>query len=169
MSAYTASTSSSLKGWSSESVDLLFPAPLDYISPGSPQYLLVDPNRNGTLAISRVPPELLAHAFLLVCEASELGDYSWIVCSHICSYWRRIALETPVLWSHLVFTSAEWVRRCINGSKSSPLIVEAALTNQRIEVLVTAALKVLQRESEESLCGSTLYISEYHSPAHSPY
>ncbi|KAJ6503858.1 hypothetical protein C8R45DRAFT_861405 [Mycena sanguinolenta] len=157
-SAYTVS-SLSLRRHSSESVDLLSPAPLDCISPVSPQNPSVDPNRDGKLAITRLPPELLAQTFLLVCEASELGDYSWVVCSHICSYWRRIALDTPVLWSHLVFTSAEWVRRCISRSKSSPLIIEAALFNTRVDILVTAALKVLgERIARIALRFDALYL-----------
>ncbi|KAJ7245667.1 hypothetical protein B0H12DRAFT_1235778 [Mycena haematopus] len=139
-----ASTSSILRrGWSSESVDLLSPAPFDSIPPVSSQPLPVDPNRHGKLAISRLPPELLAQTFLLVCEASELADYSWIVCSHICSYWRQIALDTPDLWSHVVFTSVEWVRLCIRRSKSSPLIIEASLADRRVEALVSAVLKLL--------------------------
>ncbi|KAF8189498.1 hypothetical protein K438DRAFT_1593166, partial [Mycena galopus ATCC 62051] len=59
------------------------------------------------LAISRLPPELLAQTFIFGCEASDLADYSWIACSHIFSSWRQIALATHQLWGHLVLRSPE--------------------------------------------------------------
>ncbi|KAJ7187019.1 hypothetical protein C8R46DRAFT_850402, partial [Mycena filopes] len=67
--------------------------------------------------INRLPPELLAAIFVLVCEGSKLGDYTWVACSHICSSWRRLALDTAPLWSHIVFTSSEWMRLCLERSK----------------------------------------------------
>ncbi|KAJ6571357.1 hypothetical protein B0H19DRAFT_660012 [Mycena capillaripes] len=106
-----------------------------------------DPDHNEKLGISRLPPELIADMFILLCEESraDLSDYSWIVCSHICSSWRHIALDTPHLWSHVVFSSPEWMRLCIQRSKSSLLIIEAGVTYPLVQSLVSEALQLTER------------------------
>ncbi|KAJ7177194.1 hypothetical protein C8R46DRAFT_1213748 [Mycena filopes] len=104
-----------------------------------------DRNHNENLIINRLPPELLAAIFVLVCEDSKLGDYSWVACSHICSSWRRLALETAPLWSHIVFTSSEWMRLCLERSKSSLLRIEADLTIHSNESLICEVLTLADR------------------------
>ncbi|KAJ7177192.1 hypothetical protein C8R46DRAFT_1078337 [Mycena filopes] len=104
-----------------------------------------DHNHNDNLIINRLPPELLAAIFVLVCEGSKLGDYSWVACSHICSSWRRLALDTAPLWSHIVFTSSEWMRLCLERSKSSLLVIETDLTIHSDEALICEALALADR------------------------
>ncbi|KAJ7162802.1 hypothetical protein C8R43DRAFT_307030 [Mycena crocata] len=87
----------------------------------------VDGQHNEKLAINRLPPEILAEIFIFVCEASELSDDSWVACSYVCALWRQIALDTPQLWSHVIFSSPKWTRECIDRAKSSLLIIEASL------------------------------------------
>ncbi|KAJ7192831.1 hypothetical protein GGX14DRAFT_506305, partial [Mycena pura] len=77
----------------------------------------LDPKHNAELISSSLPPEIVAEIFLLVCEASFLQDSSWIACSHVCSSWRQIALDTPLLWAHAVFKSRAWVDACLERSK----------------------------------------------------
>ncbi|KAJ7616083.1 hypothetical protein FB45DRAFT_1035237 [Roridomyces roridus] len=101
------------------------------------------PDHNDRLPINRLPPDIFADIFLLLASEPTDGgyDHSWVACSHICTSWRRIALGTPLLWSHVVFTSHAWVKACIQRSKSSPLIVEAEVSTPRVECLVYSVLK----------------------------
>ncbi|KAJ6517413.1 hypothetical protein C8R47DRAFT_1087229 [Mycena vitilis] len=106
----------------------------------------VDPDHNQKLAVSRLPPELMSEIFMLLCEASDLGDYSWFVCSHVCSGWRRIALDAPHLWGHVLFGSYTWMQLCIERSKSTLLTIEADLAiNPSVQPLVSEALALTER------------------------
>ncbi|KAJ7488190.1 hypothetical protein FB451DRAFT_1391129 [Mycena latifolia] len=100
----------------------------------------VDGSQNEKLPIARLPPEILAEVFTLLCETSELSDYSWVVCSHVSSSWRQIALGIPDLWAHVVFTSPRWTRLCIQRSKSSLMIIEVNITSTWVQDLVCEVL-----------------------------
>ncbi|KAF7310091.1 F-box domain-containing protein [Mycena indigotica] len=91
----------------------------------------VDPAHNASRPINRLPPELLAQIFLLHSEECPSNDISRVSCSHVCSSWRQIAIETPTLWSRVIFTSQSWMERCLERTKSSPLRVEAELLSER--------------------------------------
>ncbi|CUA71433.1 hypothetical protein RSOLAG22IIIB_09542 [Rhizoctonia solani] len=75
-------------------------------------------NFSGTslaISINRLPPEVLARIFEDVVNAGPCPVLKHrlqkqpkstflkdpILLSHVCSYWRRVALDTAVLWSHL--------------------------------------------------------------------
>ncbi|KAJ7478733.1 hypothetical protein B0H11DRAFT_2028485 [Mycena galericulata] len=103
-----------------------------------------DPEHNAKLPISRLPPDIVAEIFLLMCEHS-FAEYSWIACSHVCLAWRRIALDMPLLWSHVVFKSHAWVSACLQRSKSSLLIVTADTGLPLVETLVCDVLKTTER------------------------
>ncbi|KAJ7624784.1 hypothetical protein FB45DRAFT_836816 [Roridomyces roridus] len=118
---------------------------LDLHSPISFDPPPIDRSHNEKLPISRLPPEILADIFLILCEAGGLPDYSWTACSQVCAAWRAIALDTPVLWSHVIFSTSGWTRRCIERSKSAPLIVEANMTYTGLEDRVCGVLKLSDR------------------------
>ncbi|KAJ7232869.1 hypothetical protein C8J57DRAFT_1382981 [Mycena rebaudengoi] len=103
-----------------------------------------DPEHNAKLKISRLPPEIVVEIFLLICESS-FTEYSWIACTHVCASWRQIALNTPLLWAHVVFESHAWVSTCLERSKSSPLIVTADIRLAVVETLVCDVLKMAER------------------------
>ncbi|KAJ7231123.1 hypothetical protein C8J57DRAFT_1730289 [Mycena rebaudengoi] len=104
----------------------------------------LDPEHNAKLTISRLPPDIVVEIFLLVCENS-FAEYSWIACSHVCASWRQIALDTPLLWGHVVFESRAWVSTCLERSKSSLLIVTADTRLAVVETLVCEVLKMAER------------------------
>lgn len=79
-----------------------------------------------------------------MCERS-VAEYSWIASSHVCLSWRRIALDTPLLWSHVVFKSRAWVSACLQRSKSSLLIVTTDTRLPLVETLVCEVLKTAER------------------------
>ncbi|KAJ6542233.1 hypothetical protein DFH09DRAFT_1392937 [Mycena vulgaris] len=103
-----------------------------------------DPEHNGKRPISRLPSDIVAEIFLQVCEGS-VAEYSWIACSHVCLSWRRIALDTPLLWSHIIFKSRAWVTACLERSKSSLLVVTADTWFPHVETLVCDVLKMAER------------------------
>ncbi|KAJ7676215.1 hypothetical protein B0H17DRAFT_1140074 [Mycena rosella] len=111
----------------------------------------VDSNHNEKLPIARLPPELLAEVFILLCETCGLSDYSWVACSYVSSSWRQISLGIPYLWGHVVFTSPAWSRLCIERSKSAPLIIEANMSCQLIQDLVCDALELAYRVARVTL------------------
>ncbi|KAJ6628553.1 hypothetical protein B0H10DRAFT_1721180, partial [Mycena sp. CBHHK59/15] len=80
-------------------------------------------DHNAKHPINRLPTEILADSFVLLCDVSKIGDASWISCSYVCSSWRQIALDTPELWSHVIFTSTKWTKLCLDWAKSLPLII----------------------------------------------
>ncbi|KAJ7936098.1 hypothetical protein B0H13DRAFT_1853792 [Mycena leptocephala] len=104
----------------------------------------LDPEHNAKVPISRLPPDIVADIFLLMCERS-VAEYSWIACSHVCLSWRRIVLDTPLLWSHIVFKSRAWVSACLQRSKSSLLVVSADTRLPLVETLVCDVLKMAER------------------------
>ncbi|KAJ7121528.1 hypothetical protein C8R44DRAFT_786403 [Mycena epipterygia] len=117
---------------SSELISPKFP-PAEIVSPIPFDTPPVESDHNEKLAISRLPPEILAEMFILLCETSDYFDYSWVACSHVCSSWRQITLDLPHLWSHVVFSSPEWTRLCLDRSKTSLLIIEADVTSSFVQ------------------------------------
>ena len=60
------------------------------------------------------------------------GDNDFaILCSHVCQYWRAVALNTSQLWCSLDFTgypSEEWCKVWIERSKNAPLLIDVSHT-----------------------------------------
>ncbi|KAJ7608585.1 hypothetical protein DFH06DRAFT_1248000 [Mycena polygramma] len=76
--------------------------------------------------IRRVPTEILREIFLSYAdllgdshECVDVKDGIWLL-SHICSYWRVVALSTPELWTSCNF-------RCEKQCKDAPALVGAWL------------------------------------------
>lgn len=73
---------------------------------------------------TKLPPELLGRIFeqhVALCRESwdqldmsagrrlpscsnEIGPYTWIRATHVCRYWRDVALANPLLWSDIVLS-----------------------------------------------------------------
>lgn len=60
--------------------------------------------------VQRLPPELLAHVFLLSIYIDS--DYpvarAVLLPSHVNQYWRDVALSTPTMWSHISVDVDQW-------------------------------------------------------------
>lgn len=98
--------------------------------------------------IHRLPPELLNHVFSFDdCTADTFPTpFAWTV-AHVCGYWRRVALNTPRLWSTIVLdlSSFHVFRHRLNSrlqlldtylvlSKSAPLDFVIALPSPRLDM-----------------------------------
>lgn len=58
---------------------------------------------------------------------SQSAPYAWLTATHVCAYWRAVAVAHPLLWSHIVLTrSAECVSTLIFRSCNMPLTVRSA-------------------------------------------
>ncbi|KZV73615.1 hypothetical protein PENSPDRAFT_732804 [Peniophora sp. CONT] len=63
--------------------------------------------RNGMMPACNLPAEVLSHIFALArdvwarkhAEGERTYDIGWICVTHVCSFWRNVALGTPSLWT----------------------------------------------------------------------
>lgn len=102
--------------------------------------------RNALLLISQLPPELISTIFYFVqtdpLSSTPYEKTKWTAVSHVCAHWRRVALETPRLWTCIdirAFESGTWVETFLERSKRAPLTLSVNLTSrsqQRIEAVL---------------------------------
>jgi hypothetical protein len=83
--------------------------------------------RNSLACISYLPPEILATIFEHVVERkSSMGACRHPPCltvTHVCTHWRRLALEYPSLWATIDQDSARWMGIMLERSKKVALVV----------------------------------------------
>ncbi|KZV83643.1 hypothetical protein EXIGLDRAFT_728173 [Exidia glandulosa HHB12029] len=121
--------------------------------------------------MDRLPPEVIANILLYACHSSPTKSDVYdlrpqIQCSHICRYWRDVALGTPSLWATIVISDTEslsrpsyfalldlaWAR--IGSTAPLSLIVSLYPRNEKggaFRSLFTRVVFVLQRVSELDL------------------
>ncbi|KAH8828845.1 hypothetical protein DL96DRAFT_1814162 [Flagelloscypha sp. PMI_526] len=95
-----------------------------------------------------LPPDILLSIFLIyqkreVLEFKLRSRYSswpqepgrgrycplpYLVPSHVCAHWRRIALDYPPFWSVLFLNNTKWIKELLIRSKTSPLRLHLHLT-----------------------------------------
>ncbi|KAI0078262.1 hypothetical protein K474DRAFT_1771193 [Panus rudis PR-1116 ss-1] len=92
---------------------------------------------NELLAVAKLCPDILIEIFMTV-QASFLERYEealisynhdhraiarfgWLTVTHVCHYWRTIALETPKLWATLYPVPAAWIQEFLQRSRGAPL------------------------------------------------
>lgn len=80
--------------------------------------------RNRIVPISRLPPEILCSIFFF---ASRLAiyDVQWIRLTHVCRYWRDLALQSPSLWANPPLQHILWTEIMLSRSKMAGLTVQA--------------------------------------------
>ncbi|TFY70440.1 hypothetical protein EVG20_g2569 [Dentipellis fragilis] len=58
---------------------------------------------------------------VVIPRALNLG---WILVTHVCKYWRRVALEKSGLWTRICFSlGSEWAAQMMERSKTAPLTI----------------------------------------------
>jgi hypothetical protein len=95
---------------------------------------------NSLSPVSSLPPEVFTAIFSLLClpGASSQGGrpdrhLARLHVSHVCHQWREIALNHPLLWSHVDFTtlSSAAAAEILVRAKSVPLYLDASIFGRR--------------------------------------
>ena len=93
--------------------------------------------RNALSPVSSLPSEVFAAIFSLLCIPGTLSldgkpvyHLERVRVSHVCHQWREIALNQPLLWSHVDFTtlSLAGIAETLVRAKSVPLHLEASVS-----------------------------------------
>jgi hypothetical protein len=93
--------------------------------------------RNTLSPVSSLPPEIFAAIFSFLCLPGipSLGgkpdrNIARLRISHVCQQWRKIALNHPLLWSHIDFNTltSAGASEILIRAKSVPLYLEARLS-----------------------------------------
>ncbi|KIY53370.1 hypothetical protein FISHEDRAFT_33448, partial [Fistulina hepatica ATCC 64428] len=107
---------------------------------------------------ARLPNEILSKIFHHVRRANGPNKLGWIrEVSHVCSYWRQVAINMPVLWNTPNLHCARWAVEMLKRSKKSPLYIIAEMTYMTPKMVETVqlALQSLDRTRELSITAST--------------
>ena len=88
--------------------------------------------RNALVPISLLPPEILVRVFhFLVLKEyplSRKGGVGWIRVTHVCRYWRQVALDDSSLWAKIwgdpTNRNLKWISELLARAKNAPLDIE---------------------------------------------
>ena len=105
--------------------------------------------RNAFSPISSLPPEVFAVIFSFSClpGRSSLDGKPFhlarLFVSHVCHRWRQMALDQPLLWSHVDFTalSLAAATETLVRAKSAPLHLEANFSDHRWDDVRSSAFR----------------------------
>jgi hypothetical protein len=112
--------------------------------------------RNSLAPIARLPSETLIHIFWLCVESEREADlhsmdflpflcYTWI--SHICHAWRKVAFDTPLLWTHPLFSCPEIAEAMTTRAMDLPLTINCGLD----DISLSSVIPILQARPIHSL------------------
>ncbi|TCD68967.1 hypothetical protein EIP91_009357 [Steccherinum ochraceum] len=112
--------------------------------------------RNSLAPINRFPPEILAEVFRYCKDPLDSNirlskrplSFRWIGITHVCHYWREVALDTSDLWSTIDLNNMadELREEFLARSKSAHLSIRANKTDtERGADVVLAALPLFGR------------------------
>jgi len=78
--------------------------------------------------LANTPAEVLAEIFLQYLNIyRHTGQhYDWLCITHVCRFWRHVALNTPELWRRIIVVGPECVKTMVKRSKSASLYVEVS-------------------------------------------
>lgn len=78
--------------------------------------------RNSRGLARRLPPELLIHIFSEVVLASDPpSSNNLVAATHVCRYWRAIALDSPTLWTAITGINASRLETFVQRSQDALL------------------------------------------------
>ncbi|KAI9440610.1 hypothetical protein H4582DRAFT_1812230 [Lactarius indigo] len=88
--------------------------------------------RNAFTSISSLPTEIIAAIFSSLLPGT-LDRLAWLRVTHVCHHWCEIALNQPLLWSHVDFTTltSAGTAKILARAKTVPLYLEARVPTDR--------------------------------------
>lgn len=94
--------------------------------------------RHNTLNITeRLPPEILSLVFESVAAHFHEADYNqmgWIKITHVCTRWRRVALDCPSFWTTFTIPTLHpsLAEKMMERSKTAPLTVQIHVSSHNL-------------------------------------
>lgn len=103
----------------------------EHMAAASESARLLRCRRNALAYVTRLPCEILAHIFTYIVSKEDsfmgisnpCGAPACLAVTHVCKYWRQVALGCPTLWSFIDGTSAQWLAIMLERSKKVALVV----------------------------------------------
>lgn len=103
----------------------------------------VKTRRNALSPACSLPPEILSHIFRyhLLYQKSRTGvqDARWFRFSHVCVYWREVAIHDAGLWGDICLFQPSWAREMLERSKQHPIHIDVGLALPRSNVYEVVA------------------------------
>ncbi|KAJ8503457.1 hypothetical protein ONZ45_g10836 [Pleurotus djamor] len=121
--------------------------------------------RNTYAAIFTLPYEILSKIFLIANEnAPDITETLRDIAS-VCTYWRRICLDTPQLWAAVSLDQPLWLRESLRRSRTSPLTVTiddsaGRCTLTALDRLASALVHEVHRFQEVQIICGPLWIEK---------
>ncbi|KAG6914009.1 hypothetical protein DXG01_002927, partial [Tephrocybe rancida] len=116
--------------------------------------------RNSLSLIARLPPEVLGRIFKWLPSMEGKESYNttpWWKVSFVCTYWRRVALNCPELWSFLRNPVTECIKTLITRSCTVPLSVDTYIRRRRSLGGLSLILGEIHRVRELTINDSSTY------------
>ncbi|OJT15008.1 hypothetical protein TRAPUB_8451 [Trametes pubescens] len=112
-----------------------------------------------------LPPELLALIFGLIVGADPALNSHLIRVTHVCRYWRDVALHTPALWSHIALMQPAAIEAFLSRSEALPLRISVNMNAKR----GSATPKIMRHQAlqmllDEVACSRILSLKIVHLP-----
>lgn len=89
--------------------------------------------------ISKLPPETLLRILELLVEECHGDTESWYHITHVCPFWRQLAIDTSTLWTKIPTYNDKhnpnWTRAVLQRSKSIPLDVHLVFTDWKMNLV----------------------------------
>lgn len=113
----------------------------------------------GGSSVNNLPAEVLSLIFAIVVDSSKDNTYrlrrgrkflpSCALLTHVCRYWREVALNCSALWTRINFMSVKCAQEMLTRAKDAPLKVFATLEDhwQQPTVPIKAIHVALQQLS----------------------
>ncbi|KAI0055728.1 hypothetical protein BV25DRAFT_1921579 [Artomyces pyxidatus] len=83
--------------------------------------------RNSRVPVAQIPVEILIHIFSFIkCHPrwphrNPDRPPAWVAVTHVCQFWREVALSSPLLWSNIVTYNMHWMQETLARSKAAPI------------------------------------------------
>lgn len=116
---------------------------------------------NSLAPVSFLPIEILAECFKILADVhppSGRQDLGWIALTHVCHYWRDLALNMPSLWTAPAFSlGSRWVSEMIIRSKDRPLTLMHSKLAYEGSALQSSRLAIAGAEDVINILREHLY------------
>ncbi|CAL1715451.1 unnamed protein product [Somion occarium] len=77
--------------------------------------------QNSKAWVNRLPAELLVQILLYLVPPEAYEFQAWIHLTHVCSYWRNVALRRPKFWTHVDLTQEACARTFLERSADAEI------------------------------------------------